>query len=95
MISHSLTFQQLDVIVWRVISFKEKFVAIGMISVASVAAAPIPVKITDTGLQRAGVPYFIKGVGGDQDLTLFSQLGGNSVRTWSEDGLKELLSGFH
>ena len=59
--------------------------------VALASAAPIPVTITDTGLQRGGVPYFIKGVGGDQDLTLFSQLGGNSVRTWSENGLKELL----
>ena len=68
-----------------------KIAPIFLIMVALASAAPIPVTITDTGLQRGGVPYFIKGVGGDQDLTLFSQLGGNSVRTWSENGLKELL----
>jgi Glycosyl hydrolases family 2, TIM barrel domain len=73
------------------IGFLTTYSAIVMCMVVSAIAAPIPVKMTDTGLQRGGVPYFVKGVGGEKDLTLLAQLGGNSVRTWSENGLKELL----
>jgi hypothetical protein len=73
------------------IAFVRKYAWIGMLTVATIDAAPIPVKLTAKGLQRGGAPYFIKGVGGDRDLALLSQLGGNSVRTWSDNGLKELL----
>jgi hypothetical protein len=73
------------------IAFVRKYAWIGMLTVATIEAAPIPVKLTATGLERGGAPYFIKGVGGDRDLKLLAQLGGNSVRTWSDNGLKELL----
>ncbi len=41
--------------------------------------------------ERDGQPYFVKGVGGDGSLELLAKLGGNSVRTWGEDGLRKKL----
>ncbi len=46
-------------------------------------------------LERVGEPYFVKGVGGDGSLELLAKHGGNSIRTWGEDGLKEKLDAAH
>lgn len=75
----------------KMIELVSKSACLGMILVATIEAAPIPVKLTAAGLERGGAPYFVKGVGGDRDLKMLAQLGGNSVRTWSDNGLKALL----
>ncbi|BBO87918.1 glycoside hydrolase family 2 TIM barrel-domain containing protein [Desulfosarcina ovata] len=50
-------------------------------------SGPIPVSIQrdENGyrLYRAGHPYFIKGIGGRQYLTMAAESGANSVRTWA------------
>ena len=35
-----------------------------------------------------GEPYFIKGAGGDTNLELLAELGGNTIRTWGADQLE-------
>jgi hypothetical protein len=42
-------------------------------------------------LLRGGKPYFIKGAGGNQSMSLLREMGGNSLRTWSTDGLGPIL----
>lgn len=42
-------------------------------------------------LTRNGEPYFIRGVGGTGDRSLLAKVGGNSLRTWGPEGLKEIL----
>lgn len=42
-------------------------------------------------LLRNGEPYFIRGVGGDQNLELLASLGGNSIRTWGSENLATVL----
>ena len=55
-------------------------------------AAPVPVTVSVTdGMQRGGKPYFVKGGGGDTHLDELAARGGNSIRTWSNDGLAEVL----
>jgi hypothetical protein len=43
-------------------------------------------------LQRNGLPYFIRGAGGDGSRELLASLGGNSIRTWSADDLDRTLA---
>jgi hypothetical protein len=63
------------------------FVAI-LVHSSSVAASSKPVKVeirvVNDGweLLREGNPYHIHGAGGDGNLDLLKQLGGNSIRTW-------------
>lgn len=40
-----------------------------------------------------GVPFFIKGVGGHQELDMLKEMGGNSIRTWSPEALEEMVDG--
>lgn len=42
-----------------------------------------------------GKEFRVQGVGGDQHLELLAQLGGNCIRTWSTDGLDEILEAAH
>jgi hypothetical protein len=42
-------------------------------------------------LLRDGKPYPIRGVGGDSRLAMLAVAGGNSIRTWGIDGLRQLL----
>ncbi len=42
-------------------------------------------------LVRNGEPYQIKGVGGQTNLELLAELGGNSIRTWSTDDIGSVL----
>ncbi len=44
---------------------------------------------------RDGEPYFIKGVGGSQDMEKLAEMGANSVRTWSTDNAEEVLDKAH
>lgn len=46
-------------------------------------------------LLRNGSPYEIHGVGGRSHLSSLAEAGGNSIRTWSVDGLGELLDEAH
>ncbi|MCA9174946.1 MAG: hypothetical protein KDB14_10740 [Planctomycetales bacterium] len=46
-------------------------------------------------LLRDGEHYEVHGVGGDSQLTRLAAAGGNSIRTWSTDGLGELLGEAH
>lgn len=46
-------------------------------------------------LQRDGQPYAIHGVGGNSQLQLLVESGGNSIRTWDADGLDKLLDQAH
>lgn len=61
--------------------------------------AQIPVSIERVGaeftLLRDGKPYEVHGVGGQERLELLAELGGNSIRTWSTDGLESLLDEAH
>jgi len=56
---------------------------------------PHAVHITDEGLMRGGKPYFIKGGGGSGSLKELAARGGNSVRTWSTNGLDSILDEAH
>lgn len=62
-----------------------------------VAEAPtaIPVTVTTAGMTRGGKPYFVQGVGGDQRLPELAARGGNSIRTWSTNGLDKILDEAH
>ncbi|MEI8212343.1 MAG: glycoside hydrolase family 2 TIM barrel-domain containing protein [Planctomycetota bacterium] len=46
-------------------------------------------------LLRNGIPYPIHGVGGQSHLRLLAECGGNSIRTWSTDGLEKILDDAH
>lgn len=46
-------------------------------------------------LLRNGQPYAIHGAGGQVELDLLKQLGGNSIRTWGADNLGHLLDAAH
>ncbi|WP_425399696.1 glycoside hydrolase family 2 TIM barrel-domain containing protein [Aeoliella sp.] len=50
---------------------------------------------SDYQLFRNGERYSIRGVGGQVELDLLQQLGGNSVRTWGADNLGALLDAAH
>lgn len=55
-------------------------------------ADAVPVKIVPGhGITRGGEPYFIKGAAGDEHLDELSATGGNSIRTWTTDGLDVIL----
>lgn len=53
--------------------------------------APIPVSVSPQGMMRGGKPYFVQGVGGDKNLKALADRGGNSIRTWSTNGLGSIL----
>ena len=54
-------------------------------------AAPVPVKWMEGTLTRDGKPYFIKGAGGSGSMKELAARGGNSLRTWGDEGLAEIL----
>jgi len=55
-------------------------------------AEAVPVKIVPgKGITRGGEPYFVKGAGGDKHLDEVVATGGNSIRTWTTNGLGEIL----
>jgi hypothetical protein len=61
--------------------------------VTTALADPVPVTVDPTrGLRRGGQPYFVKGAGGETRLPELAARGANSIRTWSTDGLVEILA---
>lgn len=61
----------------------------------AVMAEPVPVELRKTGdgwqLFRGGEPYLIRGAGGSASMEALAAAGGNSLRTWSTDGVGEIL----
>jgi hypothetical protein len=47
--------------------------------------------VPGVGIMRGGEPYFVKGAAGDQYLDELVANGGNSIRTWSTNGLLPIL----
>ena len=43
-------------------------------------------------LTRAGQPYWIRGAGGRDYLELLKDSGANSIRTWGEEDIEDLLN---
>ena len=66
-----------------------------MLFTANVAKAQSKVSLVRRGesvqLLRNGKPFVVKGVGGNSHLELLARSGGNSIRTWSTDGLDKIL----
>ena len=60
-------------------------------------AIPVELRHTEQGWQllRGGEPYIIKGAGGNGSLEQLAAAGGNSVRTWSTDGVGDILDEAH
>lgn len=46
-------------------------------------------------LSKNGIPYYIKGAGGQSQLEVLSQIGGNTIRTWSLDNAQKYLDAAH
>lgn len=52
----------------------------------------VPVKIVpEKGIKRGGEPYFVKGAAGTEHLDELVATGGNSIRTWTTNGLGAIL----
>jgi hypothetical protein len=63
-----------------------------VIATTHAAAEAVPVKIVPgVGITRGGEPYFVKGAGGDKHLDELVAAGGNSIRTWTTNGLGPIL----
>jgi len=62
------------------------------IATTHAAAEAVPVKIVPgVGITRGGEPYFVKGAAGDKHLDELVATGGNSIRTWTTNGLGPIL----
>lgn len=73
-----------------------KLVALCLLLPGLLAAAPAVVKVVPgKGITRDGQPYFIKGAGGSEKLDELARRGGNSIRTWSMDGVADILDAAH
>ncbi len=55
----------------------------------------IAVAVTPGGLPRGGQTYVVQGVGGDENLARLASRGGNSIRTWTTNGLDKILDEAH
>lgn len=62
------------------------------IATTQASAEAVPVKIVPgVGITRGGESYFVKGAAGTAHLDELVATGGNSIRTWTTDGLREIL----
>jgi len=62
------------------------------IAITHAGAEAVPVKIMPgVGITRGGEPYFVKGAAGDKHLDELVATGGNSIRTWTTNGLGPIL----
>ena len=67
-----------------------------VLNATCVMAGPVAVQVSaEHGMIRGGAPYFVKGAGGDTHLDMLAARGGNSLRTWTSDGLAETLDTAH
>ena len=69
---------------------------VALVSLLGAAMAePVPVELrqTDDGWQllRGGEPYLIRGAGGSASMEALAAAGANSLRTWSTDGVGDIL----
>jgi Glycosyl hydrolases family 2, TIM barrel domain len=55
----------------------------------------VPVVVSSEGLIRGGQLYVVQGVGGDKNLSKLADRGGNSIRTWTTNGLDKILDEAH
>jgi hypothetical protein len=74
-----------------------RFILICCALACDIAAAPVAVRLVggDSGweLIRGGMPFYIRGAGGGDQLAVLGDSGGNSIRTWSIDqGTETLLA---
>lgn len=57
------------------------------------------VKLVETNegwsLTKNGSPYYIKGAGGQTQLNVLQEIGGNTIRTWSLDNAEKFLDEAH
>ena len=68
------------------------FFLLALTMISPALAEPVPVKIVPgKGITRGGEPYFVKGAGGEKHLDELVAAGGNSIRTWTTNGLDEIL----
>jgi hypothetical protein len=62
---------------------------------ARIPEGPVPVQVVQRDgswrLLRGGVPYVVRGAGGNTRLDLLAACGGNSIRTWGADDIGPLL----
>jgi Glycosyl hydrolases family 2, TIM barrel domain/PKD domain len=63
-----------------------------VLSAAAAHAAAVPVQIIPgQGITRGGQPYFVKGAAGEKHLDELVATGGNSIRTWTTNGMGPIL----
>lgn len=71
---------------------KQAFVVLLCGAGLSGVADPVAVRmLPEGGILRGGQSYFVKGAGGDEHLDDLVAAGGNSLRTWTTNGLGPLL----
>lgn len=78
---------------WYLRSFAVLVVCLGLTASNVTAQSRVTIQ-EDAGeyqLLRNGKRYVVRGVGGNSYLEQLAAAGGNSIRTWSTDGLGELL----
>lgn len=62
------------------------------IATTQASAEAVPVRIVPgVGITRGGESYFVKRAAGTAHLDELGATGGNSIRTWTTDGLREIL----
>ncbi|UII26569.1 hypothetical protein LVD15_25280 [Fulvivirga maritima] len=76
---------------WVIIACEEKSPS----SVGSDRAVYIQKSDSGYSLIRKGSPFKVKGVAGQDSLTLLKQIGGNTIRTYDTVGLKAVLNKAH
>ncbi len=64
--------------------------ALGMATQAWSGAVPVKI-VPGQGITRGGQAYFINGAGGEKHLDELMATGGNSIRTWTTNGLSDIL----
>jgi len=72
---------------------------LGFLGLTTLNAQPIPVALTQKNgewtLERAGIPYEIRGAGGHVHLEHIVATGGNSLRTWGIERAQQILDSAH
>lgn len=68
------------------------FLCVLFVFVTDAVAEAVPVTVVPgKGIVRGGAAYFVKGAAGTVHLDELVKTGGNSIRTWTTDGLGEIL----
>lgn len=79
--------------------YKILFISIICFVFGSLSAQVAKVEVVNNGqywqLLKNGTPYYIKGAGGQTQLELLKEIGGNTIRTWSLENAKKYLDEAH